>query len=181
VKIAVIGTGYVGLVAGACFADSGTHVTCVDVDEGKLEKLRRGEVPFFEPHLAELVKRNWPNRLEFSSNLSDSIRGRDIAFVAVGTPPQEDGSADLSHVLKVAEQVSKAAQQDIALVLKSTVPVGTNERVREVVQKHAKHKIPVVSNPEFLKEGDAVNDFLKPDRIVVGTEDDRAYELLARR
>jgi UDPglucose 6-dehydrogenase len=180
VKIAVIGSGYVGLVAGACFADSGTHVTCVDVDENKLEKLRRGEVPFFEPHLAELVKRNWPNRLEFSSNLSDSIRGRDLAFVAVGTPPQEDGSADLSHVLAVAEQVSKAAQHDIGLVLKSTVPVGTNARVREVVQKYGKHKIPVVSNPEFLKEGDAVNDFLKPDRIVVGTDDDRAYELLAR-
>jgi UDPglucose 6-dehydrogenase len=180
VKIAVIGSGYVGLVAGACFADSGTHVTCVDVDEGKLEKLRRGEVPFFEPHLAEIVKRNWPNRLEFSSNLSESIRGRDIAFVAVGTPPQEDGSADLSHVLTVAEQVSKAAHNDIALVLKSTVPVGTNERVRDVVKKHAKFKIPVVSNPEFLKEGDAVNDFLKPDRIVVGTEDDRAYELLSR-
>ena len=179
-KIAVIGSGYVGLVAGACFADSGTHVTCVDVDENKLEKLRRGEVPFFEPHLAELVKRNWPNRLEFSSNLSDSIRGRDLAFVAVGTPPQEDGSADLSHVLAVAEQVAKAAQHDIGLVLKSTVPVGTNARVREVVQKHGKHKIPVVSNPEFLKEGDAVNDFLKPDRIVVGTDDDRAYELLAR-
>ena len=179
-RIAVIGSGYVGLVAGACFADSGTHVTCVDVDETKLEKLRRGEVPFFEPHLAELVKRNWPNRLEFSSNLSDSIRGRDVAFVAVGTPPQEDGSADLSHVLGVAEQVAKAAHHDIALVLKSTVPVGTNERVREVVQKHGKHKVSVVSNPEFLKEGDAVNDFLKPDRIVVGTEDDRAYELLAR-
>ncbi len=179
-KIAVIGSGYVGLVAGACFADSGTHVTCVDVDEGKLEKLRRGEVPFFEPHLAELVKRNWPNRLEFSSNLAESIRGRDLAFVAVGTPPQEDGSADLSHVLGVAEQVAKAAQHDIALVLKSTVPVGTNARVREVVQKHGKHKVAVVSNPEFLKEGDAVNDFLKPDRIVVGTEDDRAYELLAR-
>jgi UDPglucose 6-dehydrogenase len=180
VKIAVIGSGYVGLVAGACFADSGTHVTCVDVDEGKLEKLRRGEVPFFEPHLAEIVKRNWPNRLEFSSNLSESIRGRDVAFVAVGTPPQEDGSADLTHVLTVAEQVSKAAHNDIALVLKSTVPVGTNERVRDVVKKHAKFKIPVVSNPEFLKEGDAVNDFLKPDRIVVGTEDDRAYEVLAR-
>jgi UDPglucose 6-dehydrogenase len=152
----------------------------VDVDEGKLEKLKRGEVPFFEPNLAEIVKRNWPNRLEFSSNLAESIRGRDLAFVAVGTPPQEDGSADLSHVLTVAEQVSKAAQNDIGLVLKSTVPVGTNDRVREVVKKYAKVKIPVVSNPEFLKEGDAVNDFLKPDRIVVGTDDDRAYELIAR-
>ena len=168
------------MVAGACFANSGTHVTCVDVDEAKLEKLRRGDVPFFEPNLAEVVKRNWPARLEFSSNLAESIKGRDVAFIAVGTPPQEDGSADLSHVLGVAEQVSKAAQHEIVLVTKSTVPVGTNARVREVVEKHAKHKISVVSNPEFLKEGDAVNDFLKPDRIVVGTDDDRAFELLSR-
>lgn len=178
-KVAVIGTGYVGLVAGACFADSGTHVTCVDVDEKKLEKLKRGEVPFFEPHLGEMVTRNWPERLEFSSNLAESIKGRDVVFVAVGTPPNEDGSADLSHVLKVAEQVADAAQHDIVLVLKSTVPVGTNERVRKVVAR-SKHKISVVSNPEFLKEGDAINDFLKPDRIVVGTDDDRAFELLSR-
>jgi UDPglucose 6-dehydrogenase len=170
----------VGLVAGACFADSGTHVTCVDVDEQKLEKLRRGEVPFFEPNLAELVKRNWPNRLDFTSNLAQAIDGREVVFIAVGTPPQEDGSADLSHVLTVAEQVSKTAKHDLALVTKSTVPVGTNERVREVVRKHAKHHISVVSNPEFLKEGDAVNDFLKPDRIVVGTDDDKAFETLSR-
>ncbi len=179
-KVAVVGTGYVGLVAGACFADSGTHVTCVDVDERKLEKLRRGEVPFFEPHLAGLVTRNWPHRLDFSSNLPESINGREVVFVAVGTPPNEDGSADLSHVLAVAEQVAKAARHDLALVLKSTVPVGTNERVRQVVEQHGKHKVSVVSNPEFLKEGDAVNDFLKPDRIVVGTDDDHAFELLAR-
>jgi len=180
VKIAIIGTGYVGLVAGACFADSGTHVICVDVDEQKLEKLKKGDVPFFEPNLANLVKKNWPARLEFTSNLPAAIDGCEIVFVAVGTPPQEDGSADLSHVLKVAEQVSMAAKHEVALVLKSTVPVGTNARVREVVEKHAKVKINVVSNPEFLKEGDAVNDFLKPDRIVVGTDDDRAYESLAR-
>ena len=179
-KIAVVGTGYVGLVAGACFADSGTHVTCVDVDEQKLEKLRRGEVPFFEPNLAELVKRNWPHRLDFTSNLAQAIDGREVVFIAVGTPPQEDGSADLSHVLTVAEQVAKMAKHDLALVTKSTVPVGTNERVREVVRKHAKHHISVVSNPEFLKEGDAVNDFLKPDRIVVGTDDDKAFESLSR-
>jgi UDPglucose 6-dehydrogenase len=180
VKIAVIGTGYVGLVAGACFADSGTHVTCVDIDEQKLEKLRRGEVPFFEPHLADLVRRNWPHRLDFSSNLAEAIQGREVVFIAVGTPPNEDGSADLSHVLRVAEQVSKAAKHELSLVTKSTVPVGTNERVRQVVLQHAKVKINVVSNPEFLKEGDAVNDFLKPDRIVVGTEDDRAFESLSR-
>lgn len=169
-----------GLVAGACFADSGTNVVCVDVDEQKLEKLRRGDVPFFEPRLAELVKRNWPARLEFSSNLAESIQGRDVVFVAVGTPPNEDGSADLSHVLTVAEQVAKAATHDLVLVLKSTVPVGTNERVTEVVRKHSQHRISVVSNPEFLKEGDAVNDFFKPDRIVIGTDDDHAFELLSR-
>ncbi len=179
-KIAVIGSGYVGLVAGACFADSGTHVTCVDVDERKLEKLRAGEVPFFEPGLASLVKRNWPHRLDFSSNLPDSIRGREVVFVAVGTPPAEDGSADLSHVLKVAEQVAQAAEHDLVLVLKSTVPVGTNERVRRHIEPYAKHRIMVASNPEFLKEGDAINDFLKPDRIVVGAEEERAFELLSR-
>jgi UDPglucose 6-dehydrogenase len=170
----------VGLVAGACFADSGTHVTCVDVDERKLEKLRAGEVPFFEPGLASLVKRNWPHRLDFSSNLPDSIRGREVVFVAVGTPPAEDGSADLSHVLKVAEQVAQAAEHDLVLVLKSTVPVGTNERVRRHIEPYAKHRVMVASNPEFLKEGDAINDFLKPDRIVVGAEEERAFELLSR-
>jgi UDPglucose 6-dehydrogenase len=179
VKIAVVGSGYVGLVAGACFADSGTNVMCIDVDEAKLAKLRAGEVPFFEPRLADLLKRNWPHRLDFTSSLADGIRGREVVFVAVGTPPQEDGSADLSYVLTVAEQVAKAAEHPIALVLKSTVPVGTNERVRAVV-KNAKHRISVVSNPEFLKEGDAVNDFFKPDRIVIGTDDDRAFELLER-
>jgi UDPglucose 6-dehydrogenase len=179
-RIAVVGSGYVGLVAGACFADAGTDVVCVDVDEAKLEKLRRGDVPFFEPRLDDLVKRNHPDRLHFSSNLADSIAGRKAVFVAVGTPPNEDGSADLQHVLKVAEDVAKCAQNDLALVLKSTVPVGTNKKVREVVAKHAKHKISVVSNPEFLKEGDAVNDFLKPDRIVVGTDDDDAFETLER-
>jgi len=179
-RIAVVGSGYVGLVAGACFADVGTDVVCVDVNEAKLDKLRRGEVPFFEPRLDDLVKRNHPDRLRFSSNLTDAIAGRKAVFVAVGTPPNEDGSADLQHVLKVAEDVAKAAQNDLALVLKSTVPVGTNKKVREAVAKYAKHKISVVSNPEFLKEGDAVNDFLKPDRIVVGTDDDDAFETLSR-
>jgi UDPglucose 6-dehydrogenase len=180
VKIAVIGSGYVGLVAGACFADSGTHVTCVDVDERKLEKLRNGEVPFFEPGLSQLVKRNWPHRLDFSSNLPESIRGREVVFVAVGTPPAEDGSADLSHVLKVAEQVAQAAEHELALVLKSTVPVGTNERVRKHIEPFTKHHVSVVSNPEFLKEGDALSDFLKPDRIVVGADNEKAFELLSR-
>jgi UDPglucose 6-dehydrogenase len=180
VKIAVIGTGYVGLVAGACFADSGTHVTCVDVDRAKLEQLRQGKVPFFEPRLEELVRRNWPARLDFSDDLAASIDGRSAVFVAVGTPPQEDGSADLSHVLKVAEDVAKAARHDLVLVLKSTVPVGTNALVTGRAAAHGRYRISVVSNPEFLKEGDAVNDFLKPDRVVIGTDDDAAFEVLAR-
>ena len=179
-KIAVIGTGYVGLVAGACFAETGTDVTCVDVDEAKLELLKKGEVPFFEPGLSALVKRNWPDRLHFSTDLAESIRGRDVVFVAVGTPPSEDGSADLSHVLGVAKSVAQVAERPLALVLKSTVPVGTNAKVREVVRQHGKTEISVVSNPEFLKEGDALNDFLKPDRIVVGADDERAFELLER-
>ena len=179
-KIAIIGTGYVGLVAGACFSDTGSHVVCVDVDEAKLDCLRRGEVPFFEPNLADMVKRNWPKRLDFSSDLAQSIRGCDAVFIAVGTPPNEDGSADLSHVLGVARDVSRLAVHDLVLVLKSTVPVGTNERVCEVVKEHAKFKIPVVSNPEFLKEGDALNDFLKPDRVVVGTDDDEAFAIIKR-
>ncbi len=179
-KIAVIGSGYVGLVAGACFADSGVNVVCVDVDEKKLERLRQGDVPFFEPNLAGIVKRNWPDRLQFSSNLAESIKGCAAVFVAVGTPPNEDGSADLSYVLKVAEDVAKTTEHDVLLVLKSTVPVGTNARVRQVVEKHTTHKVSVVSNPEFLKEGDAVNDFMKPDRVVVGTDDDAAFEVMRR-
>ncbi len=179
-RIAVVGTGYVGLVAGACFADSGTDVVCVDVDEAKLARLRQGKVPFFEPHLEELVTRNWPSRLNFSSDLKASIRGAEAVFIAVGTPPNEDGSADLTHVLKVAEDVAEAAEHDLVLVLKSTVPVGTNARVSAVVAKHSVHRISVVSNPEFLKEGDAVNDFLKPDRVVIGTNDDHAFDVLAR-
>jgi len=179
-KIVIVGSGYVGLVAGACFSDTGTQVVCVDIDESKLERLKRGDVPFFEPNLADMVKRNWPKRLNFSSDLASSIQGSDAVFIAVGTPPNEDGSADLSHVLKVAQDVARIATHDLVLVLKSTVPVGTNDRVRAVVQKHTSFNISVVSNPEFLKEGDAVNDFLKPDRVVVGTDDDRAFEILRR-
>jgi UDPglucose 6-dehydrogenase len=180
VKIAVIGSGYVGLVAGTCFADSGTTVVCVDRDERKLRALEKGEVPFYEPRLADLVKKNWPDRLTFTNDLPTAIRGAKAVFIAVGTPPQEDGSADLSHVLGVAREVAESAEHDLVLVTKSTVPVGTNERVRQVAQKHTKHKVAVVSNPEFLKEGDAVNDFMKPDRIVVGTEDDDAFEVMSR-
>lgn len=179
-RIAVVGTGYVGLVAGACLAESGSDVVCVDVDQAKLQKLEAGKVPFYEPGLEDLVRRNCPARLHFTSNLEAALEGRSIVFVAVGTPPNEDGSADLSHVLAVASDVARHAKHDLVLVLKSTVPVGTNARVTEVVSRIGKHRISVVSNPEFLKEGDAVSDFLKPDRIVVGTDDDRAFELLSR-
>jgi UDPglucose 6-dehydrogenase len=180
-KVAIIGTGYVGLVAGACFANAGTEVVCVDVDRGKLERLERGEVPFFEPGLSDLVRHNCPGRLTFTSDLAAALEGRAIVFVAVGTPPGEDGSADLSHVMQVAEDVARLAKNDLVLVLKSTVPVGTNAKVCEVVGRAPRAaKIAIVSNPEFLKEGDAVNDFLKPDRIVIGTEDDHALELLSR-
>ncbi len=179
-RVAVIGTGYVGLVAGACFADTGAQVVCVDVDQAKLDRLRRGEIPFYEPRLSEIVLRCWPARLDFSSNLADSIAGCSAVFIAVGTPPNEDGSADLTHVLRAAQDVAAAAGGDLVLVLKSTVPVGTNARVRAVVTEHSRHRIDVVSNPEFLKEGDAVNDFLKPDRVVIGTESDTAFETLRR-
>jgi UDPglucose 6-dehydrogenase len=180
VRIAIIGTGYVGLVAGACFADTGAQVICVDKDENKLECLRRGEVPFYEPRLSELVQRNWPTRLEFSSDLAIAINGCAAVLIAVGTPPNEDGSADLTHVLEVAEEVARAAQHDVVLVLKSTVPVGTNEKVRRLVEATSKYRIDVVSNPEFLKEGDAISDFLKPDRVVVGTDSDTAFSVLRR-
>lgn len=178
VKVTVVGTGYVGLVVGACFSDVGIDVTCVDIDEKKLEALQRGEVPFFEPHLADLIDRNHPERLSFTSDLAKGLAGADAVFVAVGTPPQEDGSADLHHVHDVAASVATAARRDLVLVLKSTVPVGTNARVREIVEARSACKISVVSNPEFLKEGDAVNDFQKPDRIVIGTDDDDAFALM---
>jgi UDPglucose 6-dehydrogenase len=180
VKIAIVGTGYVGLVAGACFADAGSDVVCVDVDKEKIKRLEAGHVPFFEPGLEDLLHRNFPARLRFTSDLGSAIDGRRIVFVAVGTPPSEDGSADLSHVLAVAREVAQKTKGDLALVLKSTVPVGTNRKVTDLVEKESKHRISVVSNPEFLKEGDAINDFLKPDRIVVGTDDDHAFELLQR-
>jgi UDPglucose 6-dehydrogenase len=180
VKVVIVGTGYVGLVAGACFAESGHTVVCVDVDEQKLERLRQGDVPFFEPGLDDMVKRNWPDRLQFTTQLDTALDGAQAAFIAVGTPPAEDGSADLTAVLNVARSVARAARHELVLVLKSTVPVGTNEKVTAVVKQETKQNIYVASNPEFLKEGDAINDFLKPDRIVVGARDERAFELLTR-
>jgi UDPglucose 6-dehydrogenase len=177
VKVAVVGSGYVGLVLGVCLAESGADVVCIDKNEAKLRLLEKGEVPFFEPGLSAMLERNWPERLSFSADLSGSLKGRRVVFVAVDTPPMEDGSADLSRVLDVARTVANSAEHDLVLVLKSTVPVGTNAKVREVVAT-SKHAISVVSNPEFLKEGAAIQDFLKPDRIVIGTEDDGAFEVM---
>lgn len=179
-KIAVVGTGYVGLVAGACFAETGVDVTCVDVDQAKLDRLTQGQVPFFEPGLDQLVKRNWPDRLHFTTNLADALQGRQVVFIAVGTPPNEDGSADLSHVLGVAKQVATLAPNELIITLKSTVPVGTNAKVTELVKGLSKHRIEVCSNPEFLKEGEAIGDFQKPDRIVIGTNDEHTFEVMSR-
>ena len=178
-KVAIIGTGYVGLVAGACFAESGASVVCIDIDAAKVAQLQKAHVPFFEPGLSNLVARNHPHRLQFSTELASSISGCEIIFIAVGTPAKEDGSADLSHVLQVAERIAEVATREHIVVLKSTVPVGTNARVREIL-KGAPYPMKVCSNPEFLKEGDALADFLKPSRIVIGTEDDLAFERLCR-
>ncbi len=178
-KLAVIGTGYVGLVAGACFAENGNEVVCVDKDEAKLRLLRRGKIPIFEPGLEELVRRNRAEgRLKFTSQIATAVRASGIIFVAVGTPQGEDGSADLQHVMAVAREVARSMNGYKVIVDKSTVPVGTSVRVREVIRRETTHPFSVVSNPEFLKQGAAVEDFMKPDRVVVGAEDPRATQLM---
>ncbi|MBL93382.1 MAG: UDP-glucose 6-dehydrogenase [Myxococcales bacterium] len=180
-KVTIVGTGYVGLVTGAGFADVGVDVTCVDVNEEKIKLLLDGKVPFYEPGLEDLLKRNVEkSRLQFSTDLGSSVKGADAVFLAVGTPMAENGAADLSYIMTAAKQVSEAATGPLVLVTKSTVPVGTAEKIRAVVDAHATHPISVASNPEFLKEGDAVNDFLKPDRIVVGADDDKARGFFER-
>ena len=178
-KIAVVGSGYVGLVLGACLAENGNDVACVDKDAAKVRRLRRGIMPIYEPGLEEMVKRNRKERrLEFTTDLRRSVRGAGIVFIAVGTPQHEDGSADLTHVLGVARDIAKAMNGYKVIVDKSTVPVGTAARVREIVARETSHPFSVVSNPEFLKQGAAVEDFLKPDRVVIGVEDDRARKLM---
>jgi UDPglucose 6-dehydrogenase len=178
-RIAVVGTGYVGLVAGACFAESGNDVACVDNNAAKIRGLRRGKIPIYEPGLDELVKRNAAEgRLTFTTTLARAVRDSTIVFIAVGTPQGEDGSADLQHVLAVARDIAKAMNGYKVIVDKSTVPVGTSEKVREVVRRETTHPFSVVSNPEFLKQGAAIEDFLKPDRVVIGVEDPRARELM---
>ena len=178
-KIAVVGTGYVGLVAGACFAESGNDVVCVDKDQAKIRSLKRGRMPIYEPGLEEMVNRNrQEGRLTFTTMLPKAVRDSAIIFIAVGTPQGEDGSADLQHVLGVARDVAKAMNGYKVIVDKSTVPVGTSAKVREVVRRETTHPFSVVSNPEFLKQGAAIEDFMKPDRVVIGAEDPRAAEMM---
>ena len=178
-NIAVIGTGYVGLVAGACLAETGNSVVCADLDEKKIGLLRQNAIPIFEPGLDSIVERNQTDgRLSFTTDVAEAIRAAEVVFIAVGTPPDEDGSADLSHVLAVADTVGRCMTRETVVVTKSTVPVGTAPLVKEAIARHAGFPFHVVSNPEFLKEGAAVEDFLRPDRVVLGVETDHARNVM---
>ena len=180
-KISVIGTGYVGLVTGTCLAETGNEVICVDIDEEKVKKMRSGEVPIYEPHLDVLFERNIKaNRLNFSTSLEEGLEHGDIIFLALPTPEDEDGSADLKYILGVADEIGKLIKEYKVIVDKSTVPVGTSDKVKEVISKNAKVDFDVVSNPEFLREGFAVDDFLKPERIVVGASSEKASKLMQK-
>ncbi|WP_339606279.1 UDP-glucose/GDP-mannose dehydrogenase family protein [uncultured Roseivirga sp.] len=185
-KIAVVGTGYVGLVTGTCFAEVGIDVTCIDIDQKKIDGLKEGVMPIYEPGLETMVKKNYEKgRLHFSTNLAESIKNCETAFIAVGTPPGEDGSADLKYVLAVAKSIGENMNNYMVVVTKSTVPVGTAQKVKKEVAEALKRRgvdIPfdVASNPEFLKEGAAIADFLKPDRIVVGVESEKAEEMMKK-
>jgi UDPglucose 6-dehydrogenase len=185
-NIAIIGTGYVGLVTGTCFSEMGVNVTCVDIQKDKIKNLKNGIIPIYEPGLEELVHRNYKSgRLNFTTDLTDLLDEVDIVFSAVGTPPDEDGGADLSYVLDVARTIGKNINKYILVVTKSTVPVGTAQKVKAVIQEELDKRgldieFDIASNPEFLKEGDAVNDFMKPDRVVVGVESERAKEIMEK-
>ena len=185
-NIAIVGTGYVGLVSGTCFAEMGVNVTCVDVNEEKIRSLQEGKVPIYEPGLDEMVLRNQrEGRLHFTTDLTSCLDDVEVVFSAVGTPPDEDGSADLHYVLEVARTVGRSMNKYLVLVTKSTVPVGTAKKVKAAIQEELEKRgvdIPfdVASNPEFLKEGAAIKDFMSPDRVVVGVESDRAKELMTR-
>ncbi len=178
-KVGVVGTGYVGLVVGACLAETGNDVVCADIDAAKVKALNAGRVPIYEPGLEPLVRRNLENgRLRFTTSVAECVQETTVIFIAVGTPPNEDGSADLQHVLAVAEEIGRAMDGERVVLTKSTVPVGTARRVRETVERLSAHPVHVCSNPEFLKEGAAVEDFMKPDRVIVGTDSERAKEVL---
>lgn len=185
-NIAVVGTGYVGLVSGACFAETGAVVTCVDIDKDKVERLIRGEIPIYEPGLDELVLKNIKaGRLKFTTSLADILNEQEVVFSAVGTPPDEDGSADLKYVLQVAQTIGEHLNRHLVVVTKSTVPVGTSKKVKETIQKaldkrNVNVSFDVASNPEFLKEGNAIKDFMSPDRVVVGVESEKAKQILSR-
>ena len=185
-NIAIVGTGYVGLVSGTCFADTGANVTCIDVDEKKIERLNNGEIPIYEPGLDELVVKNVKaGRLKFSSDLASVLNDQEIVFSAVGTPPDEDGSADLKYVLQVAKTIGENLNHYLVVVTKSTVPVGTARKVRETIQAELDKRgvditFDVASNPEFLKEGNAIKDFMSPDRVVVGIESEKAKKTLTK-
>jgi UDPglucose 6-dehydrogenase len=178
-RITVVGTGYVGLVTGTCFAETGNQVVCVDIDASKVERMRNGEIPIYEPHLDVLFERNiQANRLTFTTDLAEGIKGAEIIFLALPTPPGEDGSADLSYILGVADQLGNLLEDYKVIVDKSTVPVGTADKVQSAIAKNARVPFDVVSNPEFLREGFAVDDFMKPDRVVIGTSSTRAQKIM---
>ena len=178
-KIAVVGTGYVGLVAGTCFSDTGNEVICVDNDQDKIDRLNKGDIPIYEPGLEEMIRRNErQERLIFTTNIESAVRKSEIIFIAVGTPPDEDGSADLQYVLQVAGNIGRHMNGYKVIVDKSTVPVGTADLVRKEIAKHTDEEFAVVSNPEFLKEGAAISDFMRPDRVVIGSDDERASEIM---
>jgi len=178
-NITIVGTGYVGLVAGACFADSGNQVLCIDIDQSKIDALKNGEIPIYEPGLSDIVERNHKSgRLQFSTSLQVGVEQSEVIFIAVGTPQDEDGSADLSHVLSVAEGIGKFMNGKKVIVDKSTVPVGTAQKVHDAIKKHTTHEFEVVSNPEFLKEGAAIDDFNKPDRVVVGVPSEYSANIM---
>ena len=185
-KIAIVGTGYVGLVTGTCFSEMGIDVTCVDVQDSKIEKLKKGIIPIYEPGLEDMVHRNYTaGRLKFTTDLKECLDDVEVVFSAVGTPPDEDGSADLKYVLEVARTIGCNMNKYVLVVTKSTVPVGTAQKVKSAIQeeldkRNVKIEFDVASNPEFLKEGDAVDDFMKPDRVVVGVESEKAKAIMER-
>jgi UDPglucose 6-dehydrogenase len=180
VQISVVGTGYVGLVVGACLAETGNNVWCADVDQGKIDALKQNVIPIYEPGLDSLVERNQKaGRLNFTTDVADSISRSDVVFIAVGTPPDEDGSADLRHVLAVADTIGRTMKREMVIVTKSTVPVGTAAKVADCVGRSARYPFHMCSNPEFLKEGAAVDDFMYPDRVVLGVDSDHARSVMA--